>query len=357
MPFSMIYTGGVLLGNQYGRGTTTYQDFAISQGLVKGPWVFGVSDSVSYLPQSPVSGLSGVPGVGDLGTQPNQGPSSGPAGGILTDDSTNISNALSGNIERQLSPLTSVSGTGSWSILRFPDGNGLDNTQYSGEAGLNHRLDVRDTVSANVDYSVFSYGSGINLTMQTRGLNGVFQRVLSRKLSMNASVGPQWISSSNSAVIPSKLTVATNINLLYAGKNATAGLNYSRGANGGSGVQPGALSDTVGLSLGKTYGGLWMTSLSLDYTRTSGLVQSSALTGTSGLASTLPYAGGSGDTIYGGLQVSRKLTESFSAFATYNLQHQSIDNSLASQNAFSGLTQTFGIGITYSPRSTRLGQF
>ncbi|WP_348267882.1 hypothetical protein P8936_01255 [Edaphobacter paludis] len=356
-PFSMVYAGGVLLGNQYGRSATTFQNFAVSQGLVTGNWLFDVSDSVSYLPESPTTGLSGIPGLGDLGSQPLQGPSTGPAGGILTNNSTSISNGLTGSVERRLTSLTSISGNGSWTILRFPDQGGLDNTQYLGEVGLNHRIDARDTVSGNVSYSTFSYGSGINLTVQTRGINGVFQRVLSRTLNVTVSAGPQWISSSNSALIPSRVTVATDASLVYSKQFTNAGFSYVRGVNGGSGVQPGALSDTFTGSVARSYGRDWMASLTADYTRTSGLLQPSALVAAPGLGLALPYAGGSGNTAYGGVQVSRRLGNSFSGFASYNLQHQSIDSSLASQNAFSGLIQTFGIGITYSPRSTRLGQF
>lgn len=356
-PFSMVYAGGLLLGNQYGSTVSTFQSLAASQGLIHGAWNFGISDSISYLPNSPTTGLSGVPGVGDLGLQPIQGPSSGPAGGILTNNAVSISNYLGGNVERRISALTSISGNGSWMILRFPDGNGLDNTQISGLVGLNHRLDPRDTISGNVSYSTFSYGSGIDLTVQTRGVNGVFQRVLSRTLAMNVSVGPQWINSSNSALVPSRVTVAADASLIYGGKSINANLSYMRGANGGSGVQPGASSDAFTASAGRSYGPDWVASLSATYTRTSGLLAPSALVGSPDLNALLPYAGGSGNTVFGGAQVSRRLGESLSAFASYNLQHQSIDSTLASQNAFSGFTHTFGIGITFSPRSTRLGQF
>jgi hypothetical protein len=354
-PFSMTYAGGVLLGNQYGQRATTFQNLALSQGLVAGAWIFGISDSVSYLPQSPTLGLSGIPGVGDLGSQPIQGPSTGPAGGVLTNNSTNLSNSLSGDVERRLTALTSVSGVGSWSILRFPKGNGLENTQISAQGALNHRLDVRDTISGSGTYSTFSYGSGIDLSIQTRGANLAFQRVVSRKLSISASAGPMWISSSNSALVPSRLTVATDLSVLYSRKFTTAAISYTRGVNGGSGVQPGALSDSVSATAARTYGRDWMASLSANYTHTGGLVQNAAVSRLPALA--LLYASGTTNLEYGGAQVSRRLTDSLSAFASYNLQHQSIDSTLVLQNAYSGFTQTFGIGITFSPRSTRLGQF
>lgn len=355
-PFSMLYAGGVLLGSQSRGGARPFQNFAVSQGLLKGAWIFGISDSVSYLPQSPTTGISGIPGVGDLGLQPIEGPSGGPAGGVLANNSANISNSLSGSIERRLTGVTSASGTGTWTILRYPDNDGLNNTQIAGVLGLNHRLDARDTISGSVSYSTYSYGSGIGLTVQTRGVNGVYQRVLSKTLTMSASAGPMWISSSNSVQVPSRTTVAANMSLGYS-KKYIAGLTYMRGVNGGSGIQPGALSDSLGANIGRTYGRNWMTSLNANYTRTSGLLQSPALAGAPPAGVGFLYSGGSSKTAFGGAQVSRRLGDSFSTFASYNLQHQSIDSSLAAQNAFSGLSQTFGVGISFSPRSTRLGQF
>lgn len=356
-PFGMLYAGGVLFGNRSGQGVRPFQTFAVSQGLVTARWIFGISDSVSYLPQSPTAGLSGIPGVGDLGSQPIQGPSEGPAGGVLTNSSRSVSNSLSGSVERRITGQTSLSGSGAWTILRFPDSNGLENTQISTNLGLNHRLDARDTISGSASYATYSYGAGIGLTVQTKGINGSYQRVLSKTLSMSASAGPMWISSSNSFEIPSRLTLAANMSLIYSRKFTTASLAYMRGVNGGSGVQPGALSDSFGATIGRTYGRDWMTSLSANYRRTSGLLQNPVLAGTPPVGVGFLYSGGSSQTAFGGAQVSRRLSDSFSAFASYNLQHQSIDSSLAAQNAFSGLSQTVGIGITFSPRSTRLGQF
>src|SRR5467141_72236 len=58
----------IQFGN-YGSGHV-----AASQGYTARHWIFNVSDSFSFLPQSPTTGLSGIPGVGDLGSIPVQGP-------------------------------------------------------------------------------------------------------------------------------------------------------------------------------------------------------------------------------------------------------------------------------------------
>jgi hypothetical protein len=358
LPFGMIYAGGLLMGNQYQQAVRTFQNLALSQGLVTGKWILGITDSVSYLPQSPTLGLSGIPGVGDLGTLPIQGPGSGPAGGVLTNNSTSVSNSLSGSVERRLTGRTSISGTGSWMILRFPDENtGLGNTQIVGEAGLNHQMDARDTVSGNVNYSVYSYGGGIGLTVLSKGISGAYQRVLSRSLSMSVSAGPEWISGSDSKLIPSRVTTSANLSLSYARETTDASLHYSRGVNGGSGVQPGALSDNISAIIGRSYGRDWMGSVTANYTHSSGLLQNGVTVGPEENFASFAYTGGIINLVFGGAQVSRRLGRSLSAYLSYNLQHQSVTNSLAFQNAYSGLTQTVGIGITFSPRSTRLGTF
>src|SRR5258708_21520634 len=152
-PFSVIFAGGLILPNQQGQDFSSFWNIAASQGYITRHSVFNVSDSFSFLPQSPTTGLSGIPGVGDLGAVPVQGPVEGPAGGILSVAGNRYVNSLTGNVERQISHDTSISGSGSWSVLNFLDKNasasGLNSTQISGMVAVNQRLDARS--SASVD--------------------------------------------------------------------------------------------------------------------------------------------------------------------------------------------------------------
>ena len=360
LPFSLLFAGGLLLPNGQGQGVSTYQNIAVSQGLVTRTWVFNVTDSFSFLPQSPATGLSGVAGVGDLGVVPIQGPASGPAGGVLSTSGDQIGNSLSGSAERQLDHATSISGSGSWSVLHFLNsgnsgsGYGLDTTQISGEVGLNRRIDARSSGSLTAVYSVFDYSGQLNgiyaTNFQTKGLNFSYQRTLSRALSVGASVGPQWVSSSNSAIIPSSLQLAISANLSYVHRYTHASLLYSRGVNGGSGVIPGALSDTVSAAVGRPYGRDWVVSLTAAYLRTSGLEQFA--TGASSGSTNVVF-----NTVNGGVQVTRRISNSLSGFASYTAEHQSYNSLVSTQNAFGGTSNFIGIGITFTPRSTRLGQF
>lgn len=359
-PFSLIYAGGILIGTAEEQGTTTFQNIAVSQELVTGKWIFGIANAFSYLPQSPTTGYSGISGVGDQGSTPIVGPSGGPAGGVLTFAANRISNQLTGDIERRLTGATSLSGSANWSVLHFLDEQaGLNTTQISGQVGVNHRIDARNSVGANVDYSIYhtnansSFDQPESPSFQTRGVNFTYMRLWTRALSMDASAGPQWISSASGAVIPPSVNVAATVGLNYTKQKTNMGLHYSRGVNGGSGVQTGALSDSIMGSVGRPLSRNWMGSVNGNFTRTSGLVYLAPLPG-----GTIP-AGANETTksFYGGVQVTRALGRVWSCFFNYTAQDQSINSAFIGQNAFSGFSQTFGIGITYAPRSTRLGEF
>jgi hypothetical protein len=359
-PFSLLFAGGVILPNQTGQGVSTYENIAVSQGYITKRWAFNVSDSFSFLPESPTTGLSGIPGVGDLGVVPISGPVEGPAGGILSVSGNRFANSVSGSVEREITPSTTISGSGSWSVLHFltdtnvEQGGGLDTDQTSGTVSVNRRLDQRSSVSLNAVYSVYNYtgeGAGpLEPNFQTKGLNVSYQRVLSRTLSMNASIGPQWVSSSNSTLIPSSVDVAGSAGLVYSRRYTTASVGYMRGVNGGSGVITGGLSDSIFATAGRTYGRNWAASLNASYTHTSGLTE--LFLAGSPVAVNEIY-----NTVFGGFQVTRRISTNFSGYVTYTAQNQSASYASAAQNALDGTSQTFGIGITFSPRSTRLGQF
>jgi hypothetical protein len=361
MPFSLLYAGGVMFGWGGGQGTTTYQNIAASQGLIRGRWIFDISDSFSFLPQSPTTGYSGISGVGDLGTTPILGPSQGPAGGVLTFSANRISNGLTGSAERRLTGSTTVNGSGSWSILHFLDQQaGLNTTQISGEVGLNHRIDARNSAGVNAIYSTYRtdgnsfFPQANKSSFQTRGLNFTYSRMWTRALSMDASAGPQWIGTSDGIVIPSRVNVAASVGFNYTRKQTSMGVHYFRGVNSGSGVQTGALSDSIMASVGHPLSHSWMGSVSGSFARTSGLLYQPPVTG----GALPPGANESYKTFYGGAQVTRALGRSWSCFLSYSAQNQSVtNNGFAGQNAFSGFSQTFGVGITFAPKSTRLGEF
>jgi hypothetical protein len=346
LPFNLLFAGGVFFpnGSVEGQSVSEFVDVAVSQAVLVGRWSLSVSDSLNYLPESPTTGLSGVAGVGDIGSLPISNPAIGPAGGTLTNVGSRLGNVLTGSAQRQITGATSISAGGSWGLLHFVDANdGIDSTQVSGNVSVNHRIDARDSASVNGTYSSYTYGLEES-AFHTTGVNFVFQRSLSRSLSGTISVGPEWISG---VPTQSSVIVAVNAGLMYTRKNENFSLNYSHGVNAGSGVQPGAVSNSVYFGMGRSIGEGWLASVSGGYVHSTGVAE----------VSTPFFPSGSSSSFFGGLQVSHSFSRRFSGYASYTAQDQSVSQSLEGQNVFIGVGQTFGIGISYTPQSTRLGEF
>lgn len=352
-PFSMLYTGGTQFGPQSGYGTTYYQSLALSQSYVTRSWVFGVSDLVSYLPQSPTVGLSGIPGTGDLGLSPVQNGLQ-PSQDIISIQNNRISNAISGNVERRLDAFTSLSGGASYGILHFFGNGGLDSSQISADVGVNRRINGRSSASLSATYGTFYYSSlGNGASFAIKGLSAGYRRQLSRSLSVSASGGPEWIGSSGVLGIPSRLTYTAGAGLSYSVRIYNASLGYSRAINGGAGVQPGGISDTISATLQRPFGTAWSVSGNAGYARTQGLTNSSTPVNLTLLGIT---SSGNYDSTYVGGQISRRLSRSFSAYGSYTAINQSYSQVGISPVALNGIVQTFALGISYFPRSLHLGQ-
>ena len=342
-PFSMVLSGGRSWSSS-GQPSYGFSSLGLSQVLNLKRWSVVVSDSVAYLPGTPTAGLSGVPGVGDLGINPVQvGADTGQ--GVLTAYSSRIANTATGSIQRQLTGRTSVNASGSYAILRFlGSGGGLDGGSVTGGVGISHQLSAATLFSVNYSYSTFTYPNnslGTNsprVTSQSASLQ--FARRLTRRLSMSVSAGPQWssIGSGNSEAV----SVSASASLSYTGQFTHGAISYSRGTNSGSGVIGGALSQSGSVSGGRTFARVWNCAANASYTQ----------------SSTLPFAGVAPDsfeTVIAGVQVSRAIMRSLSAYASYNFQHQSSPSTNA-VDVFSGLEQVVGFGVTYSPSSIHLGR-
>ena len=345
-PFSAVITGGrswASTGPSY-----NFVSLGLSQVLSAGRTTFVFSDSVAYMPGTPTTGLSGVPGVGDLGLTPVQvGPDTGQ--GILTNYSNSISNATSASIRRPITGKTFFNATGSYSITRYLSGSGvsssgLDSNSVTGQGGISHQYSARNTLGGNYAYSYFSYPSynfslpAASFASQTASLQYIHQ--FTRKLSLNASSGPEWTSVSLPGSSLS-LSLYADAALGYTGKFSRASLSFVRSTNNGYGVIAGSLSDAVSFTTSRTFVRVWNCAFTSSYTHSSSL------------AGFAPYTF---DTTLAGFQVSRAIGRSFSTFASYTLVNQSSQGSAASViDVFNGFSQVLGFGLTYAPMSIHLG--
>jgi hypothetical protein len=348
-PFSTVFSGGRAWSSS-GQSSYNFFNLSLSQGIRAQRWTFGVSDSVNYLPATATTGLSGVPGVGDLGVNP--APTSSNTGqGVLTGFSTRVSNSSSLSIDRPLTGKTSLNASGTYSLTRFlnTSGNsanpGLNNDSESGSFSVSHRIDAITSVSDNYTYSRNTFSSnsfGIRepgFTGQTVSVQYAHQ--YSRKFGISASAGPQWNSSDTPGSTQS-LSLFANLSANYNGEFSHTALAYTRSSNSGSGVVGGATSSSVSFSISRTLDRVWLCALTAAYSQSSELPS----------ATSLPFTF---HTTVAGAQVSRAIVRSLSAYASYTLQNQTNQGTAAAVDLFSGISNVAGFGLTYSPSAIHLG--
>lgn len=355
-PFSTTFSGGRSWSSSGQSSSYYFLNLSLNQIIHAKRWTFVVSDSVNYLPQTASTGFSGVPGVGDLGVNPaqpgaNPVPVAGanPGQGVLSGFSTRVANSSSLSLERELTGKTSLQASGSYSLTRFLDNSGpnpgLDSDSESGSLNLNHRIDARNSASGNFAYSRSTF-SGDNYGIPQPGFSSQtasmqYTHQFSRKLVVDLSAGPQWTSINTPGGTPS-LSLFANLSATYSGEFSRASLAYTRSSNSGFGVVGGAISDSVSFTASRTFDRVWLCALSTAYTQTANLPA----------AGSLPFTF---HTTVTGVQVSRAIARSFSAYASYTLEDQSNRGTGAAVDLYSGISNVAGFGLTYSPSSIRLG--
>jgi hypothetical protein len=342
-PFSLDYGGGytfTITGPSYQTGL--FQHLFVSQGYVWRKWNMTASDDVSYRPQAPITGFSGVPGTGEPigGTNPSPPTSQS----ILTVNTHVVDNLVNGELDHRVGFATSLSAGGSYELLRYPDGNGLDYNTDAANAGLSQRLNARNTLTANYQFSLFTYPVYSFSLMTNSGMLG-FNRDWSRKINTVISAGPQWTENPDSKTPPLQIGVAANVTATYKYRLESASLNYTRGVNSGGGYLLGAESDAVSGSFSQDFGKSLTVGLSGSYRHTAGIENS-------------PLGQSANEVItseFGGVQATRRLGRYLTFFAGYTAIQQSTTSTLAT-NVLNGLQQVVNFGVGYSPREMHLKQ-
>lgn len=352
-PFSTVLSGGRSF-SESGQASYSFASVGVSQVASFGRWSIVLSDSVSYLPGTPVGGLSGVPGVGDLGITPVQvGTDTGQ--GVLTNYSSRISNLAAVTLSRQLTGKTSLNASGTDSISKFintnlnsgnaSSGAGLDSDSASGGGGINHQLNARTSFGGNYSYSSSQYpGNSLGVatpSFSSQTVSGFVSHQFSRKLSGNMSAGPEWSKVSVGGA-PLSVSLFVSASGGYSAKNYSTSLAFTRSTNSGFGVTGGALSNAVNFAVSKTFAVVWRTSASAAYTRTSNLP-----------VPNVPLY--SSNTYVTAIQISRAIARSLSCYASYTLQDQAY-SAQSAVDVYSGLSQSASFGITYSPSALHLGR-
>jgi len=265
-PFTMQYAGGYtwnLTGPDYVSGQFHRMD--LTQGFVYRRWRLDLADDVAFLPRSPTTGFSGIPGIGEIIGVPNPNPSTSQT--IITVNTHVLDNHAQGSLEHTLNYSTSLRIGGVSNVLHYPDGNGIETRNTGADAMLLRRLTGRTSIDGEYKFVQYEY-PGTNLTIHTQtGLAGL-QHLFTRNLSVNLQGGPQWINSTISSVAPAKLTYAANASITYVKKRTLLGGSYLHDSNGGSGYLLGAIVDDAEGNFQHHFGEVMTLGITGGYNRT-----------------------------------------------------------------------------------------
>jgi hypothetical protein len=356
LPFSMQYGGGY--GGVWSGPSSdgnVFQHLALTQGFVERRWSLTAGDNVSYSFETPTTGFSGVPGSGEpIGVS---GSTTLSDQSVLTQNTCSVDNTTTAAFGRILSPAMSLNVGGSAGQLRYVGGNGEDTDTLTGSAGLTRRLSARASLSGQYLFSRYNYGGAGFVSIagtaplqfiQTNSVQLGYTRQWNRQITTSLAAGPQWISSSNSVVVPSSTNAFVSASIGDKFRLGSASLSYSHGVTGGSGYMPGAESDNASGNFSRNFGRNLTIGLTGTYMRTYSLS-----------SFYIHDIAGKTNAKYGEAQATRRLGRHFNVFANYTAIDQSsnLQISLLGYNAgnvINGLNQVIGFGIGYTPRPVHL---
>ena len=300
-----------------------------------------LSDIVSYLPVAPRFGISGVPGAGDLGTSP-AGTGIIPGDSLLSNYGRRVTNTAIGSTSFRLTDHDSIRGSVSYTKQHFLDGDGIENDEMTAGGELDHAFHQNTTLGAGYTYTRGTYPQ-FGITFISQSGVGIIQHSFGPHLSASAWVGPQFTQGSDKTLVPTSTSILVGSSASYYRRHDSYTANYSHGVSAGSGVLYGALVDDLSLSVRHNFSENWTGGFFSSYAHGRTLANKG-----SGL-----YTSASSATA--GIQVNRRVGEHWSVYGSYAGEYQDIGQLQATNNAFDGVAHALSFGVTFAPKSLRVG--
>lgn len=346
-PFRVTYSGGFSQSTGYpnAQPSRIFQNVRVSQDVHRHYWSMNVNDTFTYLPDAPVSGLSGIPGLGDTGVTPP--PSTGGAGqSALTNFATRVENTAGGSFSRTLTGRTSIGADADYDVLKFV-GDNVTNAISSN--GVNGSFKVSHTISPIRSYFVqYSHGyftypdTSVPFSFFTDSVQVGYNANLSRQTTVMIAGGPQRTSTNSAGTGGVGYDVNINGQITHTAERSDILATFSRAARSGSGITPGAINTSAAATF--KYRASRVSSLSavVNYTYGSRL-------------SALSTSDFTTQTFTGTVEGERQISRFLSGYLSVSLLKQSLGGSVNTSTAFNGFSQIVAVGITYAPRPIHLG--
>jgi hypothetical protein len=241
-------------------------------------------DRLSYLPEAAfgldVAGGPTFPGADGLSLQPALTPNQS----ILTTRGQRISNSFLTEVDRFLTPRSSLTFVGSYSLLRFLGNGFLNFSDTAFQAGYNHQFTRKDTIALLYRFTAFRYNN-FDQSIDSHVVQVAYGRRVTGRLAFQLAAGPEVgffrtaISPSTGSSGGSTTTIRSstqaywtlNTSMIYQRQRTQFGLAYDRSLSGGAGVLAGAVNNQVSGSVNSQLTRTLNSGFVLGYARNQGL--------------------------------------------------------------------------------------
>ncbi len=380
---ALDYAGGVGYYNVSGLGWRNLQQLGFVQKINWKRGQLAVRDDFSYLPEGNFGSAYGSffsQQQNTLGAGFGQGFLGGNNFGALG-NVPRLMNVVAADISESLTPKSALTLAGGYGLVHFygtdPQLQGvpfLGSTQISAQGGYDRVLTPHDQVALIYGYQSFHFTPGGCTTSAGSGCVGgvaqpgtsfnsqvielAYARRISGRLDFTIAAGPQIINLSectaefglclpDTTYADTRLGVAGRALVRYRFTKTSLEMSYMRMTTAGSGFFAGAESDIARLQVNRPLTRKWSGFADLGYTRNS-RIEPAAF----GAIDANTYSYG-----FAGAGVHRMLGRNFHAFASYQFNELSFDDSICvAGTPCSRISQrhTGTIGLDWTPRPIRI---
>jgi hypothetical protein len=275
------YTGGAMYSNDgtAANGFTQSLNFADRFSFRHSSLSF--LDQLSYLPEQ-AFGFGGLTGTSlPAGDSIGLGPGFVPGQSILAGRGQSLANSFVTEVDLSLTPRSSLTFSGGYSLLHYFDSNLLDYGDVIAQGGYNYQVSQRNTIAVLYHFSGFRY-SNFSQSIDDHSVQISFARRVTGRLAFQIAAGPQLAvfrmpipsgsgSSNGGATNSTQVYWSLSTALQYQVQRMGLGLAYSHQVTGGSGVLAGAVGDTVTGSVTRQMSRTFSSGIAAGYARNNGV--------------------------------------------------------------------------------------
>ncbi len=324
---TLSYIGGGSFSNDGSVNNGVIQGLNFSERLSYRRYVLSFFDQLQYAPLT-AFGAAGIPngptlpGGGTLGF----GNGYTPGQSILTARGQRLTNFSAGEVDVLLTPRTSLTFVGGYSLLDSWDDPQLNYGEVNFTAGYNYHISRQNTIGLSYQYSSINYPN-FDQSIKSNVIAASYARRITGKLAFQASGGPDialirmplttapGTSTGTGGTAPNgymtQIYASISTALQYQLKRASISGAYNHSITGGSGVLAGAVTDNFTGSIGEQVSRALYVAWNIGYSRNRGI----QVAGTSTANQTFDYW-------FTGVNVSHTLGRAMNVFLNYQLQYQ-----------------------------------